>query len=316
MRDVRGCQPTSREALKYVGLRDPRETLLDRAVWCKLASKSNKLLGVKWFVTLALGYGAALGLQERPSLPFNNPDFVPTHPTPVLYIHGINSRTASFKENANYLAAQGFWVWGYDYGDMIAPGFFGVGDLDAIVEDVAQNVERVLRETGATQVDIVAHSQGALMTKLFIARGGAPKVRRVVAMGGNFHGTDMRGWAGRLGKVAARYPRLTALLASGASQQLVGSAWLKRFADVPDTDPSIVYTSIYSPRDHVVTPNSASQLNAVGGADVVNIDSGAIYDGYAPLHSLMPRNPLYAALTAWGLTREVGEHTPPALEIH
>ena len=65
-----------------------------------------------------------------------------------------------------------------------------------------------------------------------------------------------------------------------------------------------------------MTPNSASQLNAVGGADVVNIDSGAIYDGYAPLHSLMPRNPLYAALTAWGLTRKVGEHTPPALEIH
>lgn len=264
---------------------------------------------------LAAWYGAVLGVRARPEMPFNDPTFTPKHPTPVLYVHGINSRTAAFESNARYLARHGFWVWGYDYGDMLAPGFFGVGDLDAIVEDVAENVERVLRQTGAEKVDIVAHSQGALMTKMYIARGGAAKVRRVVAMGGNFHGTDFRGWAGRLGKVAARIPRLTALLAAGATQQLVGSAWLQRFADVPDTDPGVVYTSIYSRRDYVVTPNSASYLEAVDGADVANIDSSRWYEGYAPLHSLMPRNPLYAELTVWGLTRKVGDHEPPTSRL-
>lgn len=263
---------------------------------------------------LAAGYGALRGRQNRPRLPFNDRSFAPSHETPVLYVHGINSRAAAFRPNAQHLRDHGFWVWGYDYGDMIAPGFFGVGNLDAIVEDVADNVERVLRHTGAAQVDIVAHSQGALMTKLFIAAGGAEKVRRVVAMGGNFHGTDLRGRADWAGEVAARLPILTSIVAPGAAQQLVGSPWATQHAGLPDTDPRVVYTSIYSPADTVVTPNSASVLQPVDGADVANIDSAEWYDGYAPLHPLMPRDPLYAELTVWGLTRERGEHTPPHVD--
>ena len=197
---------------------------------------------------------------------------------------------------------------------MTAPGFFGAGDLNSIVGDVEDHVARVLRKTGATQVDIVAHSQGALMTKLFIARGGAETVRRVVAMGGNFHGTDFRGLAGRMGEVAARHPHLTALFAPGAAQQLVGSEWLREYASGPDTAPGIVYTSIYSPTDAVVTPAAASTLVAGEGAEVANIDSARWYGGYAPMHSLMPRDPLYAELTVWGLLREVGDHVPPQLD--
>lgn len=265
-------------------------------------------------MSLAAGFGAVRGLQNRPPLPFNDRNFTPSYPTPVLYIHGINSRTAAFEANAQRLRRQGFWVWGYDYGDMTAPGFFGAGDLNSIVGDVEDHVARVLRKTGATQVDIVAHSQGALMTKLFIARGGAETVRRVVAMGGNFHGTDFRGLAGRMGEVAARHPHLTALFAPGAAQQLVGSEWLREYASGPDTAPGIVYTSIYSPTDAVVTPASASTLVAGEGADVANIDSARWYDGYAPIHSLMPRDPLYAELTVWGLLREVGDHVPPQLD--
>lgn len=263
---------------------------------------------------LAAGYGALQGRENRPSLPFNDPSFQPTHETPVMYVHGINSRAAAFRHNGQHLRDNGFWVWGYDYGDMVAPGFFGVGDLNAIVGDVAANVDRVLAATGAQQVDIVAHSQGALMTKMYIARGGAEEVRRVVAMGGNFHGTDFRGWAGDLGRVATHLPRLASLTARGALQQLVGSEWLRDFAEVPDTDPRVVYTSIFSPADKVVTPTTASELEAVGGADVANVDSGRWYGGYAPLHMLMPRDPLYAELTLWGLTREVGEHTPPTVD--
>ncbi|WP_254868193.1 triacylglycerol lipase [Corynebacterium sp. Marseille-P4321] len=266
-------------------------------------------------MTLAAGYGALQGANNRPALPFNDRDFKPDHATPVLYIHGINSRTAAFRLNAEHLRNEGFWVWGYDYGDMLAPGFFGVGDLDAIVEDVADNVDKVLSRTGAEQVDIVAHSQGGLMTKLYIAAGGAAKVRRVVAMGANFHGTDFSGRADWLGEVAGRVPRLASVIAPGAVQQLAGSSWVLERAGVPDTDPRVVYTSLYSPADTVVTPNSASELEPVDGADVANIDSAKWYDGYAPLHPLMPRDPLYARLTVWGLTRAVGEHTPPPIRV-
>ncbi|WP_302467797.1 alpha/beta fold hydrolase [Corynebacterium stercoris] len=258
--------------------------------------------------------GAALGLGGRPALPFNDMSFEPRFPTPVIYLHGINSRTRAFRQNAEYLRDRGYWVWGYDYGDQLAPGVRGIGDLDAIVGDVAENVDRVLTRTGAEQVDIVAHSQGGLMTKLYIAAGGAEKVRRVVAMGANFHGTDFHGRVSWMGPLLTDHPWLGRLFATrGASQQLAGSAWAAERAGIPDTDPRVVYTSLYSPADTVVTPNSASALRDEG-ADVANIDVAEWYDGYAPHHSLMPRDPLFAVLTEWGLSREPGDHTPPRVE--
>lgn len=257
--------------------------------------------------------GARRARATRPPLPFNDPDFEPAHPTPVLYLHGISARVRSFRQNAELLRRRGYWVWGYDYGDMIAPGFRGAGDLDLLAGDVAENVDRVLAATGARQVDIVAHSQGGLMTKLYIAGGGAERVRRVVAMGANFHGTDLGGWLPRLEPMITHHPRFASLVAPGGVQQLVGSPWSLAHAAVPDTDPRVVYTSLYSPADRIVTPNSASALTAVDGADVANINVAEWYGGYSPRHALMPRDPLLAELTAWGLERGPGETRPPGV---
>lgn len=258
--------------------------------------------------------GAANAARNRPPLPFNDPDFTPTREVPVMYIHGVTSRARAFRPNAERLRDEGFWVWGADYGDMLAPGFYGMGNLDSIIEDVHANVDHVLEQTGAEQVDIVAHSQGGLMTKLFIANGGAPKVRRVVAMGANFHGTDVRGRAARFAPFITRHPRAASALASpGVIQQLADSPWVRTRLNVPDTVPGIVYTSLYSPADVLVTPNATSMLAAVDGADVVNINVADAYDGYAPRHALMERDPVFTELTLWGLTRERGEHTPPRI---
>lgn len=276
------------------------------------------MLGVMKLATMMIAGSAAIGAvqaaRNRPPLPFNDPDFAPTHESPVLYIHGVTSRSRAFRPNAERLRDEGFWVWGYDYGDMFAPGFYGMGNLDSIIEDVHANVDHVLEQTGAKQLDIVAHSQGGLMTKLFIANGGASKVRRVVAMGANFHGTDVRGRATRFAPLISRYPRAASTLASpGVIQQLADSPWVRTHLNVPDTYPEIVYTSLYSPADVLVTPNETSMLASVSGADVVNINVAEAYGGYAPRHALMERDPLFIELTLWGLTRERGEHTPPRI---
>ena len=276
------------------------------------------MLGVMKLATMMIAGSAAIGAvqaaRNRPPLPFNDPDFAPTHESPVLYIHGVTSRSRAFRPNAERLRDEGFWVWGYDYGDMFAPGFYGMGNLDSIIEDVHANVDHVLEQTGAKQLDIVAHSQGGLMTKLFIANGGAPRVRRVVAMGANFHGTDVRGRATRFAPLISRYPRAASTLASpGVIQQLADSPWVRTHLNVPDTYPEIVYTSLYSPADVLVTPNETSMLASVSGADVVNINVAEAYGGYAPRHALMERDPLFIELTLWGLTRERGEHTPPRI---
>lgn len=259
-----------------------------------------------------------IGYKRRGGRPlFNDPQFTPPpgapkREVPVLYVHGITSQTLAFRPNAKYLRERGYWVWGYDYGAPFVPGVVGIGDLDEMVHELAENVDKVLAKTGAERLDIVAHSQGGLLTKLFIAAGGAEKVRRVVALGANFHGTDLHGRATRFSRVGERYPSAARrFVGPSAMQQLAGSSWSKERAGIPDTDPRVVYTSIYSPRDTIVSPTSASILTSIDGADTANIDVSAAYDGYFVPHPLMPRDPLLARLTAWGLEREVGDHVPP-----
>lgn len=273
-------------------------------------------------VHLALGAmyaaGIYLGFSRRPELPFNDPDFEPAHATPVLYVHGFTSATNTFTVNALYLREHGYWTWGYDYGTTertslpaLIPVIHGFGDLKDLVEELAQNVEKVKAATGAAQVDIVAHSQGGLLTKLYISHGGAQNVRRVVAIGANFHGTDLGGLDKLVVPFIQRRPGIArAVASSSAIQQLAGSPFFERIKDMPDSDPRVVYTSIYTPADRTVTPNSASILDSVNGADVVNINLEEAYPGFAPvIHSLLPRDPNVAELTKWGLERE---SNPPA----
>lgn len=237
---------------------------------------------------------------------FNDPSFDARHPTPVLYVHGINSRTIAFRRNARLISSHGHWVWGYDYGRMFIPGLAGTGRIEEMVDELAANVDTVLDRTGAEKINLVAHSQGGLLVKLFIASGGAARVERVVAMGANFHGTDLRGYARRVNPITGRNPKFWELVASpSAVQQLAGSEWAQELATVPDTDPRVMYTSLYSRRDHVVTPMETSILEPVDGADVVNLEIPG-----APLHPLMPRDTETAELTLWGLERAAGETSP------
>ncbi|WP_165165047.1 lipase family alpha/beta hydrolase [Corynebacterium qintianiae] len=257
--------------------------------------------------------GAYIGVKSRPVLPFNDTDFAPEHPTPVLYVHGFTSATNTFTVNAEYLRSHGYWTWGYDYGTTerhslaaSIPVLHGFGDLNDLVQELGENVEKVKAATGADKVDIVAHSQGGLLTKLYIAGGGANNIRRVVAIGANFHGTDIGGLAERVIPFIQRRPGIAEAVAStSALQQLAGSPFLEEIADLPDTDPRVVYTSIYTPADRTVTPNSSSILDSIDGADVINIDLEKAYPGFAPvIHSLLPRDPNVAELTRWGLERE------------
>ena len=237
---------------------------------------------------------------------FNDPSFDAQHATPVLYVHGINSHTIAFRRNARLISSHGHWVWGYDYGRMLIPGLAGTGRIEDMVDELGENVDHVLSETGASKVNVVAHSQGGLLTKLFIAAGGAERVERVVAMGANFHGTDLRGYAARINPITGRNPKFWERMASpSAVQQLAGSEWSHELATVPDTDPRVMYTSLYSRRDHVVTPVETSILTPIDGADVVNLEIPG-----APLHPLMPRDRETAELTLWGLEREPGETAP------
>ena len=86
---------------------------------------------------------------------------------------------------------------------------------------------------------------------------------------------------------------------------------MQRLNALPDTAPGVLYTSIYSPADKTVTPNSSSQLAAVDGADVVNLNLGEVC-GVAPRHDKLPTDRTALSQVIFGLKRAPGEGLQPS----
>lgn len=231
---------------------------------------------------------------------FNNPHFRPTHPTPVVFVHGRTDNSRHWWWAARYLKDRGFSPWAFDYGTRsrsfmaLLPGVYGLGDLHEAAAELDRAIDHVLRETGAPQVDLVVHSQGGTLVKLYTSvLGKAHNVRRVVAVGATFHGSTIGGWADRLAPHITRTPRLSRLIGSeGGLQQLAGSPFVAKLDTYPDTHPGIVYTCIYSSSDTAATPTSTSVLEGAA-----NVSMGDVFHG-----SMITRRKGYE-LIYWGLTR-------------
>ena len=210
-------------------------------------------------------------------------------------------------------------MWAFDYGaddvtlQNMIPSVKAIADLDDSAAEIADQVDYVREVTGSDKVNLVGHSQGGMHIKTYTQmHDGADHVSHAVALGGNFHGTTLGGQGEALSKIIAFAPHLAAFLASTAGiQQVVGSEFIKRLNALPDTAPGVLYTSIYSPGDTTVTPNSSSQLALGDGADVVNLDLSEVC-GVAPRHDKLPTDPMVLSQVIFGLKRAPGEGPDPA----
>ncbi|MCZ9306668.1 alpha/beta fold hydrolase [Corynebacterium sp. c8Ua_181] len=238
---------------------------------------------------------------------------------PVVLLHGTYNNAGVWKDLIPLLQEEGACVWAFDYGaedvslQNASPSTKAIADLDVAANEIAEQVDYVRAVTGAEKVDLVGHSQGGTHIKTYTQmHGGAQHVARAVALGGNFHGTTLNGQGEGLSKFIGTAPRLAAFLASTAGiQQVVGSEFMQRLNALPDTAPGVSYTSIYSPADKTVTPNSSSRLVAVDGADVVNLDLGEVC-GVAPRHDRLPADKAALSQAIFGLKRAPGQGPDPA----
>lgn len=256
-----------------------------------------------------------------PAWGINDPSCVPTSEVkePVILLHGTWDSSKNWRDLAPVLKKQGMCVWAFDYGadDVSLANAIStqkaIGDLDASAREIADQVAYVRQVTRAEKVNLVGHSQGGMHTKTYEQMYGEQgTVARVVAIGGNYHGTTLNGNASWMESLVVAMPGLANFLASTASvQQLVGSDFIKHLNSLPDTTAGVTYTSIYTPADTTVTPNSSSELTAVPGADVVNLDLGKVC-GATPRHDQLPHNSAAIAQILWGLTRGAGEQPSAA----
>ena len=191
------------------------------------------------------------------------------HPFPVVLVHGtFADMTDSWQALSPLLANAGYCVFALNYGGSPGNPIQAYGDIPTSAAQLADFVKRVLSATGASQVDIVGHSQGGMMPRYYIDfLGGYNKVNTLVGLAPSNHGTNLFGLTALVGAI----PGGGAFLSAGCpacTQQLTGSKFLYDLNAGGDAIYGVNYTVIETRYDEVVTPYTSAFLT---GPEVHNI---------------------------------------------
>jgi triacylglycerol esterase/lipase EstA (alpha/beta hydrolase family) len=196
----------------------------------------------------------------------------PEHPRPVVLVHGtFADMSDSWQALSPLLVDNGYCVFALNYGaadGSAALGIYGVGDIARSALQLSMFIGRVLSATGASQVDVVGHSQGGMMPRYYLKYlGGAAKVHTLVGLAPSNHGSTLDG----LTSLASYFPgsdNFVSTWCGACSEQEAGSAFLDDLNAGGETVPGVHYTVIESEYDEVVTPYSSAFLS---GPNVTNI---------------------------------------------
>lgn len=182
---------------------------------------------------------------------------------PVVIIPGLFGNGPGAAQSGYAYLQQRLTSAGFDVDVFVAPDY-GVGDIHANAARLSAFVDGVLADTGASKVDIVAHSQGGVMARDYIKTlGGAAKVDSLVMYGASNYGSQ---WANLANAWGANCVGML-----GCSEIAIGSAYLNALNAGDDSIGSVKYTSIATQYDSVMTPYTNAFLDAADG-NITNIN--------------------------------------------
>lgn len=244
----------------------------------------------------AVNYGILNGLAFfNPTIPpagANDPSIMVTseHPLPIILINGtIATQGENFSVAAPVLANAGYKVYSFNYGNITSDPNYPIqstADIRQSGLELAAEVDRVLAATpGADKVILIGHSQGGGILPVYYINnlGGADKVSQLIGIAPSNHGTDVDGLIA-LQSLPIFGQLLTALanaLGPALEQQAVGSPFQQEVYGNGDTRPGVLYTTITSVNDEVVTPYTQQ---ALVGPNVTNIILQDRYPGLVNGH--------------------------------
>jgi triacylglycerol lipase len=162
---------------------------------------------------------------------------------PILFVHGWSESASLWNTMIKNFEKDGWKkseLSAYSYNTSQS------NKIDA-EKEVASHVESLLKTTGASKVDIIAHSMGSLNTRWYIKfDGGESKVDDWVSLGGPNHGTE------------------TANACSfqvSCQEMQIGSKFLSEL-NAEDETPGIVnYGTWWSPCDEIINPDESVILS-------------------------------------------------------
>jgi triacylglycerol lipase len=159
---------------------------------------------------------------------------------PILFVHGYVESASLWNTMIGRFEKDGYpksYLSAYSYNTSQS------NKIDA--EEVKSKVEALLKTTGATKVDIIAHSMGSLNSRWYIKfLGGESKVDDWVSLGGPNHGTEFANFCGSTSCVEMR----------------IGSKFLGELNAGDETPGTVNYGTWWSPCDEIINPDSSVAL--------------------------------------------------------
>lgn len=236
-----------------------------------------RLVGVLVAAALVLP-GVAAAESSVPKVPWGNDFACKSGKRPVVLLHGLSARA---ENNWSYvgprLKAAGYCVFALTYGiDPRTRGFpyrpGGTIAAEKSAAEIRRFVNRVLKATGRRRVDFVGHSEGTSTPRYYLERlGGAPKVRRYVALTPLWRGTEVGGAAllrDASGPLGVPVTTAFANFCAFCTQALRGSDFLNDLNADGEAIRGIKHTNIVTRYDELVVPYT-SGLMLDGGTNIV-----------------------------------------------
>jgi triacylglycerol lipase len=162
--------------------------------------------------------------------------------TPVIFVHGYTGSASNWTT-----AMSVFRAGGYPSSQLFAYEYNSYGNNVSNAQGLASYVSQVRSRTGASQVDIVNHSMGGLVSQWYLKQlGGAQYVRHLASIAGANHGTTAAG---------------TCLIFVTCQQMYPGSLFISTISSGDETPGSTRYATWYSACDGVILPYTSTRLS-------------------------------------------------------
>lgn len=203
------------------------------------------------------------------------------HPEPVVLLHGLGgNQSLNWSSMSPLLANNGYCVFSLTYGNhWWLPPIGGLRSMRTSAEDVSDFVDKVLRKTGAEQVDLVGHSEGTTVAAHYLKNlDGADKVKRLVGFSPNYAGTTLYGLTYLANNLGPVLNHILETVCTACKEFSPSNSFVKELnsggtAAVPEVE----YTNIQGALEEVVLPNSSGTLS-VPNATNVRVNDGCDKD--------------------------------------
>jgi pimeloyl-ACP methyl ester carboxylesterase len=140
--------------------------------------------------------------------------------------------------------------------------------IDDYVQAVHEAVEAVCKETGSSQIVIVAHSMGGLVTRAYLRDHGSTRIARAITLGTPHHGTGVA----RFG-IGQNCQEMHWTMDAG---QGVSSVWLRRLAESENQELYKILVSLYSHHDNIISPQTSSHVPGASNIEFFGIGHVAL----------------------------------------